>query len=34
MRIKPSFGFKWALRNACLSSYVRGVHPDRATWQH
>ncbi|WP_406402280.1 DUF4291 domain-containing protein [Streptomyces sp. NBC_00879] len=27
-------GFEWALRNACLSSYVRGVHPDRATWQH
>ncbi|MGW9032261.1 DUF4291 domain-containing protein [Streptomyces sp. NPDC055722] len=26
-------GFEWALRNACLSSYVRGVHPDRATWQ-
>jgi hypothetical protein len=27
-------GFEWALRHACLSSYVRGVHPDRATWQH
>ncbi|MFJ3774179.1 DUF4291 domain-containing protein [Streptomyces sp. NPDC090075] len=26
-------GFEWALRNACLSSYARGVHPDRATWQ-
>ncbi|MEW2283804.1 DUF4291 domain-containing protein [Streptomyces sp. NPDC047841] len=26
-------GFKWALRHACLSSYVRGVHPDRAAWQ-
>ncbi|WP_240436779.1 DUF4291 domain-containing protein [Streptomyces sporangiiformans] len=26
-------GFEWALRHACLSSYVRGVHPDRATWQ-
>jgi hypothetical protein len=26
-------GSEWALRNACLSSYVRGVHPDRATWQ-
>jgi hypothetical protein len=26
-------GFEWALRNACLSSYVRGLHPDRATWQ-
>lgn len=26
-------GFEWALRNACLSSYVRGVHPDRVTWQ-
>ncbi|KPI06064.1 Protein of unknown function DUF4291 [Actinobacteria bacterium OK074] len=26
-------GFEWALRNACLSSYVRGVHPDLATWQ-
>ncbi|MBK3580845.1 DUF4291 domain-containing protein [Streptomyces sp. MBT65] len=26
-------GFEWALHNACLSSYVRGVHPDRATWQ-
>ncbi|MFE2063618.1 DUF4291 domain-containing protein [Streptomyces sp. NPDC059467] len=26
-------GFDWALRNACLSSYARGVHPDRAAWQ-
>jgi hypothetical protein len=26
-------GFDWALRHACLSSYVRGLHPDRATWQ-
>lgn len=26
-------GFAWALRNACLSHYVRGLHPDRATWQ-
>ncbi|WP_327325718.1 DUF4291 domain-containing protein [Streptomyces sp. NBC_01210] len=26
-------GFEWALRHACLSSYVRGVHPDRSTWQ-
>jgi hypothetical protein len=26
-------GFEWALRHACLSSYVRGTHPDRATWQ-
>ncbi|MFI1480890.1 DUF4291 domain-containing protein [Streptomyces sp. NPDC020747] len=26
-------GFEWALRHAVLSSYVRGVHPDRATWQ-
>lgn len=26
-------GFEWALGRACLSSYVRGVHPDRATWQ-
>ncbi|MFI8190905.1 DUF4291 domain-containing protein [Streptomyces sp. NPDC085946] len=27
-------GFEWALRNACLSSYVRGLHPDHSTWQH
>ncbi|MGW5122563.1 DUF4291 domain-containing protein [Streptomyces sp. NPDC004069] len=26
-------GFEWALRNACLSSHVRGLHPDRTTWQ-
>jgi hypothetical protein len=26
-------GFEWALRHACLSSYVRGAHPDRAAWQ-
>ncbi|MFE0039946.1 DUF4291 domain-containing protein [Streptomyces sp. NPDC059015] len=26
-------GFEWALRNACLSSYVRGLDPDRGTWQ-
>ncbi|MFD8393850.1 DUF4291 domain-containing protein [Streptomyces sp. NPDC059680] len=26
-------GFEWALRNACLSSYDRGLHPDRSTWQ-
>jgi hypothetical protein len=26
-------GFDWALRHSCLSSYVRGLHPDRATWQ-
>ncbi|MFE9449387.1 DUF4291 domain-containing protein [Streptomyces sp. NPDC006739] len=26
-------GFEWALRHACLSSYVRGVHPDRGAWQ-
>ncbi|MEV8555210.1 DUF4291 domain-containing protein [Streptomyces sp. NPDC051917] len=26
-------GFEWALRNACLSSYDRGLHPDRGTWQ-
>lgn len=26
-------GFEWVLRNACLSSYVRGLHPDRTTWQ-
>ncbi|MGW3134788.1 DUF4291 domain-containing protein [Streptomyces sp. NPDC001139] len=26
-------GFEWALRNACLSSYVRGLHPDLGTWQ-
>ncbi|MER6675688.1 DUF4291 domain-containing protein [Streptomyces sp. NPDC000983] len=26
-------GFDWALRNACLSGYVRGLHTDRAAWQ-
>ncbi|GAA3814809.1 DUF4291 domain-containing protein [Streptomyces phyllanthi] len=26
-------GFEWALRHACLSSYVRGLHPDQVTWQ-
>lgn len=26
-------GFEWALRHACLSSYTRGFHPDRGTWQ-
>lgn len=26
-------GFVWALRNACLSHYVRGLHLDRAAWQ-
>ncbi|WP_430781327.1 DUF4291 domain-containing protein [Actinoplanes sp. G11-F43] len=26
-------GFEWALANSALSHYVRGVHPDRATWQ-
>lgn len=26
-------GFEWALRNACLSSYARGLHSDRSTWQ-
>lgn len=26
-------GFDWALRHACLSSYVHGPHPDRGTWQ-
>jgi hypothetical protein len=25
-------GFDWALRNACLSHYVRGPHEDRASW--
>ncbi|MFG2350442.1 DUF4291 family protein [Streptomyces phaeochromogenes] len=25
--------FEWALRHAILSSYVRGVHPDRANRQ-
>ncbi|MGW1759649.1 DUF4291 domain-containing protein [Streptomyces mirabilis] len=26
-------GFEWALRHSCPSSYVRGLHPDRSTWQ-
>ncbi|MET7783690.1 DUF4291 domain-containing protein [Streptomyces sp. NPDC005388] len=26
-------GFEWALRHACLSSYVHGLHPDLSTWQ-
>ncbi|MBO3743466.1 DUF4291 domain-containing protein [Actinoplanes flavus] len=26
-------GFEWALANAVLSGYKRGIHPDRATWQ-
>jgi hypothetical protein len=26
-------GFEWALANAALSHYVRGVHADRADWQ-
>lgn len=26
-------GFEWALGNACLSSYVTGLHPDRTSWQ-
>ncbi|MET8688708.1 DUF4291 domain-containing protein [Streptomyces sp. NPDC004732] len=26
-------GFDWALRHACLSHYVRGLHPDRAAWK-
>ncbi|MEW2492268.1 DUF4291 domain-containing protein [Streptomyces nodosus] len=26
-------GFEWALRHACLSSHVRGLHSDRSTWQ-
>ncbi|THA78439.1 DUF4291 domain-containing protein [Streptomyces sp. A0642] len=26
-------GFDWALRNAELSHYVRGLHPDLATWK-
>lgn len=27
-------GFERALRHACLSIYVRGLHLDRGTWQH
>lgn len=26
-------GFEWALRNACLSHYKRGLHADQATWK-
>ncbi|MFI9213226.1 DUF4291 domain-containing protein [Streptomyces sp. NPDC053253] len=26
-------GFEWALRNSCLSHYVRGHHPDQASWK-
>ncbi|MFE5141582.1 DUF4291 domain-containing protein [Streptomyces fagopyri] len=26
-------GFEWALRHACLASYVRGLHSDRSAWQ-
>ncbi|MEU6174978.1 DUF4291 domain-containing protein [Streptantibioticus parmotrematis] len=26
-------GFEWALRHACLSHYVRGVHADLPTWR-
>ncbi|MGJ7415102.1 DUF4291 domain-containing protein [Streptomyces sp. NPDC003444] len=26
-------GFEWALRNACLSHYVSGFHPDRDAWK-
>jgi hypothetical protein len=26
-------GFEWALRNACLSHYVPGVHADRDAWR-
>jgi hypothetical protein len=26
-------GFEWALRNACLSHYDHGLHPDQATWK-
>ncbi|MEN8650345.1 DUF4291 domain-containing protein [Streptomyces sp. 21So2-11] len=26
-------GFEWALRNACMSHYVRGLHPDEASWK-
>ncbi|MFC5906344.1 DUF4291 domain-containing protein [Streptacidiphilus monticola] len=26
-------GFEWALENACLSGYERGLHTDRASWQ-
>ncbi|SDK10818.1 DUF4291 domain-containing protein [Streptomyces indicus] len=26
-------GFEWALRHSCLSHYVRGLHPDLASWR-
>ncbi|MEU4153080.1 DUF4291 domain-containing protein [Streptomyces sp. NPDC026659] len=26
-------GFAWALRNACLSQYTRGVHESQAVWK-
>ncbi|MEV0281480.1 DUF4291 domain-containing protein [Streptomyces sp. NPDC050610] len=26
-------GFEWALENACLSHYERGLHADHATWK-
>ncbi|MBL1095595.1 DUF4291 domain-containing protein [Streptomyces coffeae] len=26
-------GFAWALRNACLSHYASGLHPDQASWK-
>lgn len=26
-------GFEWALRNACLSHYVPGLHADQAEWK-
>lgn len=26
-------GFEWALRHACLSHYVRGLHEDQAAWK-
>ncbi|MFE7772993.1 DUF4291 domain-containing protein [Streptomyces sp. NPDC057445] len=26
-------GFEWALRNACLSHYARGLYPDQADWK-
>ncbi|WAU85243.1 DUF4291 domain-containing protein [Streptomyces sp. Qhu-G9] len=26
-------GFEWALRDACLSHYVRGLHADQADWK-
>lgn len=26
-------GFEWALRNSCLSHYVRGLHENQAAWK-